>query len=84
MTPGMPAAGPSPGSFSIGWLPHIKFGLGRFASIPGAVAGHGRHVLIVTGESSFRASDRWPRLLGMLDERGVAHEELAAVLRASL
>lgn len=71
---GSDAAGIAP--FSVGRLPRIEFGAGRFALVPDVVARHGRRALVVTGGRSFRASDRWPALLAGLERRGVAVEEL--------
>jgi alcohol dehydrogenase len=60
--------------FRVGRLPRIEFGSGRFELVPGIVAEHGRRAALVTGERSFRASGRWPWLLGELDSRSVAVE----------
>jgi alcohol dehydrogenase class IV len=53
-------------SFSIGRLPRITFGAGRFAAVPDIVASHGSNVLLVTGGRSFRGSARFDEL-----ERGL-------------
>lgn len=66
----------SDASFTLARLPHIELGAGRVALLPDTTARHGRHALLVTGRRSFRAGDRWPRLLADLAERGVAVEEL--------
>jgi alcohol dehydrogenase len=62
--------------FSVGRLPRVEFGAGRFALVPDVVARHGRRALVVTGGRSFRATERWPALLAGLEGRGVAVEEL--------
>ncbi|HEY3522226.1 MAG TPA: iron-containing alcohol dehydrogenase, partial [Candidatus Limnocylindrales bacterium] len=60
-----------------GRIPRIAFGPGRVRELPDTVARHGWRALIVTGARSFRESERWPWLLGELDERGVEHREVA-------
>lgn len=62
--------------FSVGRLPRVEFGAGRFAVVPDVVARHGRRALVVTGGHSLRATERWPALLAGLEGRGVAVEEL--------
>ena len=64
------------GPFDLGRLPRVAFGAGRIAAVPDIVAGHGRHVLLVTGRSSFRGSRHWPELLAGLERAGVALDEL--------
>ncbi len=65
------------GAFSIGRVPRIEFGSGRIDMLPGIVARHGGHALLVTGRHSFRASERWPRLRLGLEREGIAFEELS-------
>jgi alcohol dehydrogenase len=62
--------------FSVGRLPRIEFGSGRFSLLPDVVARHGHRVLVVTGGRSFRATDRWPALVAALEERRIAVHEL--------
>jgi alcohol dehydrogenase len=63
-------------TFSIGRLPRIEFGRGRFALVPDVVARHGRRALVVTGGHSFRATERWPWLLAELERRAIVVDEL--------
>jgi alcohol dehydrogenase class IV len=62
--------GPIP-AFSLGRLPRIVFGEGSFSRVPAIVAGHGRRVLLVTGERSLAASGRRETLLDGLAAAGV-------------
>jgi alcohol dehydrogenase class IV len=62
--------------FELGRLPRVTFGPGRIAAVPEIVAGHGRHVLLVTGRQSFRAGPRHDELLDGLERAGVAVDEL--------
>ncbi|HXG40200.1 MAG TPA: iron-containing alcohol dehydrogenase [Candidatus Limnocylindrales bacterium] len=61
---------------SLGRLPRIEFGSGRIASLPDHVAARGRRVLLVTGTRSFRATERWPWLLGELERRAIETVDL--------
>ena len=61
-----------PISFRLGRLPRLTFGPGSVAAVPGIVAGHGRRVLLVTGQGSFAASGRLAALESGLGEAGVA------------
>ncbi len=61
-------------SFILARVPRIDFGPGRIETLPETIAGHGRRALLVTGVRSFRTSERWPWLLGALDERGIGVE----------
>jgi len=58
-------------AFTLARLPHIEFGPGRSDGLPEAIARHGRSVLLVTGARAFRATPRWPWLLGAIAERGI-------------
>jgi alcohol dehydrogenase class IV len=62
---------------SIGRLPAIELGRGRFERIPDIVACHGSRALLVTGAGSFRRTPRWPDLLAALDARGVRVADVA-------
>ena len=64
--------------FSVGRLPRIEFGSGRFALVPDVVARRGRRALVITGGRSFRATERWPWLLAELEDHGVGVQELVA------
>jgi alcohol dehydrogenase len=64
------------GPFDVGRLPRVTFGRGRIRELPGIVAGHGRHALLVTGRHSFRGSDHHAPLLDALAEAGVGVDEL--------
>jgi alcohol dehydrogenase len=57
--------------FTLGRLPRIEFGAGRFADVPEVVSRHGRRMLLVTGTRSFRSSARYWQLLADLDGAGV-------------
>jgi alcohol dehydrogenase class IV len=63
-------------AFSLGRLPRVELGRGRIERLPDLVAGRGRHALLVTGSTSFRATPRWDRLLAALAARGVATDDL--------
>jgi len=56
--------------FTIGRLPRIAFGPGSATGAGAAVAGHGRHVLLLTGRS-FRAGSGWRALLDALADAGL-------------
>lgn len=56
--------------FAIARLPRIEFGAGRVSTIPDLVAPFGSRLLIVTGSSSFLASDAWTKL-----SRALAHRK---------
>jgi len=58
-------------AFSIGRLPRITFGPGRFADVPAIVARHGTRVLLVTGGRSFGTSPRRAELEQGLAAAGV-------------
>ena len=62
--------------FEVGRLPRITFGAGRLAEVPRIVATHGRHVLVVIGQRSFRATPRFAELLDGLRSVGSSVEEL--------
>jgi alcohol dehydrogenase len=66
-------------SFELGRLPRIRFGSGSFTHVVPAVTALGRHVLVVTGRSSFVDGERWPTLLDDLAAAGIAveHETVA-------
>jgi alcohol dehydrogenase len=66
-----------PGTFSIGRLPRIVFGAGRFKELPDIVAGYGRKALLVTGNRSLRASANWPLLANGLRAARVDFESMA-------
>ena len=57
--------------FTLGRLPRITFGAGSVESLPAIVAGHGRRVLLVTGQGSFAASGRLAALESGLAVAGV-------------
>ena len=63
-------------AFSIGRLPRIEFGPGRFELLPEIVARYGGRALVVTGSRSLRASGRWGQLRDGFDRAGVSLEEL--------
>ena len=67
-------------AFRIGRLPRITFGSGSLADVPGIVAGHGSHVLLVRGGRSFDDSPRRAEL-----ERGLALAgvEIAGIVSVS-
>ena len=58
-------------AFALGRLPRITFGAGSVESLPAIVAGHGRRVLLVTGQGSFAASGRLAALESGLAVAGV-------------
>jgi alcohol dehydrogenase class IV len=74
-SPSPSAAGPpripGPAPFTTGRLPRIRFGAGTFAALPEVLEAYGRRALIVTGNRSFRASERWPWLLAQLEARSI-------------
>ena len=64
-------------AFSIGRLPRITFGPGRFAEVPAIVASHGARVLLVTGGRSFGARLVVFELYVILIKRAVTNSSLA-------
>ncbi len=54
--------------FAISRLPRIRFGSGVFSEIPQCISRYGRHVLLVTGASSFPSSHHWEQLEAALAE----------------
>lgn len=65
------------GNFGVARLPRIIFGAGRLKELPGLVAGHGKHALLVTGNRSLRASKNWPLIANGLRVAGVTFESMA-------
>ena len=62
--------------FSIARLPRIEFGCGAFSRTTELTAQFGRRALIVTGASSFPASERWHQLLLQLSTLGISYEHV--------
>ena len=62
--------------FAIARLPRIEFGAGSLGKLPGIVAGYGRRLLLVTGQSSFDASPGTAALLEALAAQGIAWERV--------
>ena len=62
--------------FSIARLPRIEFGCGAFSRTAELTAQFGRRALIVTGASSFPASERWHQLLLQLSTLGISYEHV--------
>ena len=62
--------------FSIARLPRIEFGCGAFSRTAELTAQFGRRALIVTGASSFPASERWHQLLQQLSTLGISYEHV--------
>ena len=62
--------------FSIARLPRIEFGCGAFSRTAELTAQFGRRALIVTGASSFPASERWHQLLQQLSTPGISYEHV--------
>ena len=60
--------------FSIARLPRIEFGCGAFSRTAELTGQFGRRALIVTGASSFPASERWHQLLQQLSTLGISYE----------
>jgi alcohol dehydrogenase len=58
-------------AFRIGRLPRITFGAGSRAELPGIVASHGRHVLLVSGGRSYSDSPWRAELEAGLEASGV-------------
>ncbi|ARU32669.1 alcohol dehydrogenase [Sulfuriferula sp. AH1] len=63
-------------AFSIARLPRIEFGSGKLKLLPQLIALHGKRALIITGATSFRSSEHWPRLLAELTARHIEHVDL--------
>ncbi len=62
--------------FSVGVLPLIQFGAGRFSELPALVRRFGGQALIVTGRRSLRETPQWPQLLADLRAAGLECAEL--------
>ena len=62
--------------FSIARLPRIEFGAGSLHKLPEIAGGYGRHMLLVTGQSSFDASPGGARLFETLAARGFEWEQV--------
>jgi alcohol dehydrogenase len=62
--------------FSIARLPRIEFGCGAFSRTAALTAQFGKRALIVTGASSFPASERWHQLLQQLSTPGISYEHV--------
>ena len=58
----------APAAFELGRIPRIRFGPGTFERVAPAVGRLGRHVLVVTGGSSFIRGERWPALRQELED----------------
>jgi len=63
--------------FSVARLPRIEFGAGSFRKVPALLAGYGKHVLLVTGGSSFRQTSHWNWLTTELEVQGYAWQEFS-------
>jgi alcohol dehydrogenase len=63
--------------FTVGNLPRIAFGVGRFGELPDLVAEFGGHVLLVTGGRSLREGAHWQGLVAGLALRGIRFGVLA-------
>lgn len=59
------------GAWSVARLPEIRFGAGRIAEIPQAVAQFGRNALLVTGGRFFTATPHWEQLQQALHAHGI-------------
>ena len=62
-------------AFDIARLPHIVFGGGRIAELPGHIATHGRRALFVLGRRSFHNTPTWAKLQEDLRSGGIDWEE---------
>jgi alcohol dehydrogenase len=62
--------------FSISRLPRILLGAGQIKQIPSLAKQYGTKALLVTGQSSFRASPRWDDLVNGLAAAGVSFEAM--------
>ncbi len=69
--------GPLYSSFTVGCLPRIEFGPGRFAAVGELVAGYGERVVLVTGKASFPRSSRFRKLVSELRQRNLAVDHIA-------
>ena len=65
--------------FNIAALPRIVFGKGVFSQAPELVAAHGRCVLIVTGDHSFRATPRWRWLTKKFKQNNVVTFDMKVI-----
>jgi alcohol dehydrogenase len=63
-------------AFSISRLPHIVFGDGTLAQVPGLAAGFGCRALLVTGGRAFRETPYWDLLVTGMRRQALAWEEL--------
>ena len=65
------------GPFSVARLPRIVFGAGRISELPVIAAGYGTHVLLVTGNRSFREGPAWVPLTAGLEAAGLTWDQLS-------
>jgi len=57
--------------FSISRLPRIVYGAGGIEKLPGLIGQYGHHLLLVTGERSFRRTPRWLSLIDTLEQQQI-------------
>ncbi len=57
--------------FSLAQTPQIYFGPGKITTLPALIAHYGKHVLVLTGTSSFVASPQWKQLQTQLEDKAV-------------
>lgn len=67
-------AGPGIPAFAVARLPRIDFGRGRIEGLAEAVGRHGQVALVVTGQRSFRASERREAIVASLAARSIRVE----------
>ncbi len=63
-------------AFSISRLPRIEFGSGCFKKIPALLDDFGKHVLIITGDRSFRETTHWIWLSENLKQQNFTWDSL--------
>ena len=52
------------------YLSQIHFGAGKYCSLPGIVKQYGDNILLITGASSFSATDFYPSLMNAFEKKG--------------
>jgi alcohol dehydrogenase class IV len=65
-------------SFRFAHLPEILFRNGSITELPGLIGKFGSPVVLVTGKSSFTKSERWKKLLQLLEDKDTTIHHVSA------